>query len=397
MPYNPGGPHVGPNNLQNYPIVQAITTAGGSTTISGLVNSTPGHTFLIQVFADNGNGSGNAEGRFFLGQASVTTSSTGVASFTVIYNGALPASAVTATATDLSTGDTSEFSPNVVVTNTNDTGFGSLRQAITTVNSLSISGVAIGFNIPGPGVQTIQPVNQLPTILEPILIDGYSQPGSSPNTLAVGDNAVILIDLDGSLLGGQTGPSAVGLFVASDNVTIQGLAMGNFASDAIEAQVRSGLVIQGNFIGTNASGTTAAPNGIGVYFPVVTNSTIGGITPAARNLISGNGNGIFLDTIGPSMSAGILVVGNEIGTNAAGTAAIGNTGDGVVFFGAANSTIGGTTSGAGNVISGNQGAGVSITGRRTRFLAIGSEHPRTESSALGNLGDGVDLNAGALQ
>ena len=85
-----------------------------------------------------------------------------------------------------------------VVTNTNDSGTGSLRQAI--LNANANPGLdTITFDIPGTGVQTISPASALPTITDPVVIDGYTQPGASPNTLAVGDNAVLLIDVSGAI------------------------------------------------------------------------------------------------------------------------------------------------------------------------------------------------------
>src|SRR5262245_55941784 len=93
------------------------------------------------------------------------------------------------------------------VTNTLDSGAGSLRQAILDANAhantLNAGGVAdtIAFNIPGSGVQTIAPLSALPTITDPVVIDGYTQPGASPNTLPSGDNAVLLIELNGASAG----------------------------------------------------------------------------------------------------------------------------------------------------------------------------------------------------
>jgi hypothetical protein len=89
------------------------------------------------------------------------------------------------------------------VTNTNETGPGSLAQAITDANN-SPGADTIAFNIPGPGVHAITVTGDgLPSVYDDVTIDGYTQPGASPNTLAVGDNAVILIQIDG---GGSTGP-----------------------------------------------------------------------------------------------------------------------------------------------------------------------------------------------
>src|SRR5437016_5283227 len=86
------------------------------------------------------------------------------------------------------------------VLNTDDSGPGSLRQAITDANATPNAGGAdqIHFNISGAGVHTISPASALPAITDPVVINGYTQPGASPNTLNIGDNAVVLIELNGT-------------------------------------------------------------------------------------------------------------------------------------------------------------------------------------------------------
>src|SRR5882724_5462407 len=105
----------------------------------------------------------------------------------------------------------------ITVTGTGDTvavdGSVTLREAITSINNganVNVDVVAVGaygtsdtinFNIPGAGVHTIQPTSALPTTTHPVVINGYSQPGASANTLPVGNNAVLLIEIDGSNAG----------------------------------------------------------------------------------------------------------------------------------------------------------------------------------------------------
>ena len=98
----------------------------------------------------------------------------------------------------------------ITVTGTGDTiandGVVTLREAITAANTNAApSGDTtpgdpgldtIAFDIPGAGVRTIHLTSALPTITDPVVIDGYTQPGSSPNTLPDGDNAVLLIELN---------------------------------------------------------------------------------------------------------------------------------------------------------------------------------------------------------
>jgi titin len=195
----------------------------------------------------------------------------------------------------------------------------SLRQAIEDVNSDPNPALdTIDFSIPGSGVQTIQPVTDLPTITHSVLIDGYSQPGSSPNTLAIGDNAVLTIELD------CTGVDT-GLFIAADQSTVQGLVVNRSNYYGIRA-TGAHDVIQGCFIGTDPSGTIALGN---QWYGIVMSgagSRLGtngdGINDyAERNLISGNQN-TGADVAGTS----ILVAGNYFGTDASGGRALVNAG-----------------------------------------------------------------------
>lgn len=230
-----------------------------------------------------------------------------------------------------------------VVTNTNDSGAGSLRQAILDANAAS--GVdTITFNIAGGGVKTINLTSQLPAITSRLTINGYSQPGSSPNSLVGGDNAVILIELNGAFIAGT--PS--GLTLMADNCLIKGLVINRFAGSGI--RVESGNnTIEGNFIGTNAAGTSALPNGFGLSLNIGTNNLVGGAALGARNLISGN------TYVGINMTngAGNVVKNCYVGTNAAGTAALSNTGAGIEVVESNNTTIGSNVAAEQNLISGN--------------------------------------------
>src|SRR5262249_14976730 len=149
------------------------------------------------------------------------------------------------------------------------------------------------------------------------------------------------VDIAGSASGNTIGGTATGA----------GNVISNNGSSGIELDSSNNLV-QGNFIGTNAAGSAAVANGsYGIWVNGGTGNTIGGTTSAARNLISGNsGNGIEID------SGSTLVEGNYIGTNAAGTTALHNGGIGINVTAASN-TIGGTTAGSRNVVSGNGAQG----------------------------------------
>ena len=156
-------------------------------------------------------------------------------------------------------------------------------------------------------------------------------------------------------------------------------------------QGATGNVIQGNYIGTDATGTVALSRvGGAIEIRGATNNTIGGTTAAARNIISGNGAGISI--VGGSSN--IRIQGNYIGTNSAGDAAVPNRFAGRHLEGASNNTIGGTAPGAGNVISGN-GTGGNDHGIRLGFSTggvvqgncIGTNAAGT--AALGNGGAGI--------
>jgi hypothetical protein len=280
------------------------------------------------------------------------------------------------TATTIATADT------FPVINTNDTGPGSLRQAITDANNhLGLDTIA--FNIPGTGAQTITPLAVLPTIIDPVIVDGYTQPGASPNTLANGDNAVLLVELNGSGLS-----NAKGLVIDSGGSTVRGLVINRFGSDAIEIH-SNGNLIEGNFIGTNAAGTSALPNGNGIvagFGGSPSNNMIGGTTPAARNLISGNtAYGVSVDF------SGNVVQGNFIGIDVTGVAALGN-GDSGVFVGGSGNTVGGATAAARNIISAN-GRGVQFngTGHFLQGNFIGTDV--TGTIARPNQNEGVNVNS----
>jgi Ca2+-binding RTX toxin-like protein len=128
----------------------------------------------------------------------------------------------------------------------------------------------------------------------------------------------------------------------------------------IQNSTSTGTVLQGNEIGTNLAGTAALGNTIGVILTDgVTHVTIGGTTPAARNVIAGN-TGAGVDVNGGSGSGANLIEGNFIGTNAAGNN-LGNGGSGVLFIaGAANNSVGGTAQGMANTIAFNGGDGVEV-------------------------------------
>ncbi|MDQ6625741.1 MAG: hypothetical protein M3Y69_06325, partial [Verrucomicrobiota bacterium] len=180
------------------------------------------------------------------------------------------------------------------VTTVGDSGPGSLRQAITDANahpnSSSTNPDAIVFNIPGTGVHTITPSSALPSITDPVRIDGYTQPGSKANTLAIGDDAKLVIELNGM----SAGANASGLTLASGSTgsLVRGLVINRFGGSGVSTTSSDTHTIAGCFIGTDTTGTTALGNLRGVTFGSVTTdlgqNLAGGTPPADRNVISGN-------------------------------------------------------------------------------------------------------------
>jgi hypothetical protein len=263
---------------------------------------------------------------------------------------------------------TSAQAATLTVINTLDSGAGTLRQAIIDANTAA--GVdTITFAIPGSGLHTISPATNLPNITEGVIIDGYSQSGSSVNTLALGDNAVLQIEVNGASVSNGTGLN----FNATVNGgEIKGLLMTKW-NNAILFNGATNVTVDGNFFGTNAAGSsTSSPTANGSAFFILntaTGNTIGGAAAAARNLISGGTTAGV--TLGNSGTANNVVQNNYIGTNAAGTAALPNV-VGISFNGAGANTI------RGNVISGNTSgssfsAGIQLENTTSNILVVGNK------------------------
>ena len=233
-------------------------------------------------------------------------------------------------------------SANFVVTNANDSGPGSLRAAILNSNA-NIAPDTITFKIAGVNFATIAPLSPLPVVTDAVLIDGRSQTGLG----------TVGIELDGS----SAGINATGLVVSGSNSTVRGLVINRFAVFGISIlSGASGNHIEGNYIGTNADGSAASPNGIDGLQIASATTTVGGTTTAARNVISGNGrDGIHV--IGGTLNT---IHGNYIGVDISGNNAIANGRNGVTLEQSTQDLVGGTNSGEGNVISGNTGHGVHV-------------------------------------
>ncbi len=268
------------------------------------------------------------------------------------------------------------------VNNTQDPGDGicnascTLSDAILAANDNPGADI-IQFNIPDSGIKTIKPQTELPAITEAVTIDGYSQPGASPNTLAKGTNANLLVQLDGSDL---INDDEDGLVVEASGSVVKGLVINRFPDAGLRLPGADSRA-EGNFIGTDPSGTVDLGNGDdGVEFGA--NITIGGGSLAARNLISGNGgDGVF------GGDEGSKVQNNLIGTKKDGSSPLGNSDSGVDLSLSDGTLVGGTSAGVANTIAFNGSDGVEV-----RSVSVSTGNSVLRNSIFSNSNLGIDLN-----
>lgn len=281
------------------------------------------------------------------------------------------------------------------VSNTNDSGDGSLRKAILDANG-SPGFDEIHFAIPGDAVHTIAVLSTLPGFADPVLVDGYTQPGALPNDATIGSGAVIRIEI-------TPAPTFAGggldFLVGSAGSSVRGLAVYGFNGVQIELSLGcTDCIVAGNFIGTDASGTTGYPGSPGTRVGLAISGArarIGGTGLADRNLVAGLSNtgiGIGADAV--------IVQGNLVGTDRTGEAALGAY-DGIQIGALgggdapAGVLIGGP--GAGNVISGNASNGIVVksgTGHSivTNLIGLGAG----QLAILPNAAAGILVSGGSL-
>ena len=228
------------------------------------------------------------------------------------------------------------------VSNTSDSGAGSLRQALIDNNASSDVTNTISFFILGIPPFTIAPTSALPSITQPVTIDATTQ---------LGFLGTPVIELNGA----GAGSASPGFFIATSNCTIRGFVINRFLEDGIRIQGLPGNLIAGNFIGTDVTGQNPLGNAQGGITILTSGNTVGGISVADRNVISGsNLAGIFLEN---NTANNNVILGNYIGIDVTGAHVLGNT-NGIVVSGGVSNIIGGTVAGAGNVISGNYQSGI---------------------------------------
>lgn len=294
--------------------------------------------------------------------------------------------------------------PPAPVTNTNDSGSGSLRQAILDANT-NPGLDSITFNIGGMGVHTINLLSPLPVVTESVQILGNSEPGYSSsqiiapvialngtnagtgaNGLSIGAGGCTVVGLainsfngDGILVFAKgsnnlidnhiAGNAGYGIHVnAASNNTIAGGFAGSSAIQEISSNTAGGVLIERvlikgqtveagtgnvltrNYIGLVSNGNNASANGGDGVWIKTANNRVGDTTAVNRNLISGNaGSGVRIEG---AAASGNIIEGNYFGLAADGTKAIANTGFANIYIDSApNNIIGGTAAGAGNVIA----------------------------------------------
>ncbi len=203
------------------------------------------------------------------------------------------------------------------VTNTNDSGTGSLRQALIDANSTSGTNsvhFAIGSGC-GPHVITVQ--SALPNITSSVSIRGYTQPGATSNDLDTGDDAALCIILKPNASGLAHAFHVAASAAAGTALTVSGIAFSGFSDAAIELEGGSGHTVTGSQTGGTVGGVTLAPVDIGIDIgPGVSGVTIGGSDDSARNVI-GDATASGVHISGPSSSlpgaSNNQIVNNYIG------------------------------------------------------------------------------------
>lgn len=207
-----------------------------------------------------------------------------------------------------------------------------LREAIDAANAGDTRSV-IRFNIAPGGPQTITPLTVFPDIITPVTIDGTTQPGYAGSPI---------IELNGGSLSGFFND---GLRLLGGGSVVRALVINRFSNDGIELSRNGRNAIEGNFIGTDVTGTVAMVNRLrGINIEFTSDNVIGGPSTAARNVISGS------VSLTGAVASGNQILGNLMGTTASGSSPLG--GGGVSITDAPGTRIGGAAVGERNIISG---------------------------------------------
>jgi hypothetical protein len=292
-----------------------------------------------------------------------------------------------------------------------------LREAITASNASTTVDDNIRFDIPASacepttGVCTITPNTQLPSISDTVTIDGYTQDGAAANTsINNTNNAALKIELNGTVASGGIS-LAQGLTVSGSGASgtvIRGLVINRFSGDGLRGDDGAVVTVEGNFIGTDPTGTQDLGNGSSGVHVTSSNNRIGGAANASQNVISGNdGNGV---AVAGGEATGNVIVNNHIGTDADAIEDLGNSENGVSVV-SSDTVIGGNDQntgngagqddgsalGEGNIISGNDVHGVLVIGASAEGTKILGNHIGVDrngsSDDVGNTLDGVVVSS----
>lgn len=272
-----------------------------------------------------------------------------------------------------------------------------LRAALQEANN-TVGTQTIEFNIApfDSNVKTIQPATNLPAIEDPVIIDGYTQDTATPNSAVApaAFNGTLLIEIDGSL---NTDINQWGMLFNGDTgggagSVMRGLVINRFDGNGVMIGADD-ITVAGNYIGTSADGLTDLGNsGAGVNNGNTShkNALIGGISAADRNIISGN------EDAGSYPQDGWIIRGNYIGVDSTGLGALGNStigaSGGLSIDNCDGVIVGGSESGAVNVISANLSHGVAPDDAddliiQGNLIGVG----RNGTTVLGNGGAGIVL------
>ena len=272
-PVNEGDELVYTVTLTNHSASEATDVRLTSVLSTGINSATPNVTVLSATSSGGGTLTSSG-GRYTWTLATLAGNSTTTFEFRLrpLAGGTVTfTSGVTSSGAETDPADNTGFASttvtslgrSLVVTNTNDSGPGSLRQAITESNADAGDVDRIEFSIGAGGPQTIVPLTGLPTVTQPAVIDATTQPGF---------DGVPIIELNGN------GLAANGLSISGGNTTVRGLVINRFTGTAINVFNGGGNVIEGNYIGTDTTGTIARPNtGNGVSITSA-NNRVGGAT-----------------------------------------------------------------------------------------------------------------------
>lgn len=263
------------------------------------------------------------------------------------------------------------------VTNTNDSGAGSLREAINDANSNGNPATmdVIEFTIPGSGVKTITVGTALPALTEKVRIDGYTQPGASANTAAAPNplNGTLLVEINGENISGDGQPvgTASGLNIPAASCIVQGLSIFNFggitdggALNRAITVLAANAIVQGNYLGVKADGITPGPARNDAALGLIsTGALVGGINPEDRNVIYAKSDdsasaAIFVAGSASEVYGNYIGIGKDGVTDLTPEAADANGLNPPFSFGInmtndGGNIVGGPNTGQRNVISGN--------------------------------------------